>query len=146
MYLCWTVLLWTKLCFTWADTLTVKTVKCAVLKTHTRHKYILHSSEVRVWYVVPRKKILGPLYFEEKIRVENYPNLWTNSFLCWKIMNRIPGVTNVILQPRLRKRKQLFRKTSVIAFSVFACGHQHLQALQNLTSFCVEFTKKGLQK
>jgi len=42
-------------------------------------------------------------------------------------MNSIPGVSNMILQPKLQKRKQLFRKTSVIAFSVVGCGHQHLQ-------------------
>jgi len=54
------------------DSLTVKTVEYGVLKTNTLYVY---SSEVRVWYVVPRKQIVRPLFFEETIRAEDYANL-----------------------------------------------------------------------
>jgi hypothetical protein len=47
------------------------------------------------------------------------------------------------LPPIPHKRKQLCRKTKVIAFSDMAYGHHHLQTLHNLTSFCIEFTNKA---
>jgi hypothetical protein len=102
-----------------------------------------HSSKICVCFTASRKLIMGTLFFEEKISVENYSKILTRLIFLLKVNEENRWFQQMGRKHVLRNQKQFScRAPAVTASSGFEFGYHNFQNLRHATYFCGDFLKK----
>jgi hypothetical protein len=89
-----------------------------------------------------RKRIVGPLFFEDTITAEKYPDLLTQFIALLEENERDSWFQQDRATAHNTKTTAALCRTSVIALLGIVFGHHDHQALRHLPSYCAHLFQK----